>query len=308
MHFCAVELSRYDKLSASELSANGGALLAAWSSVDPVEVMHHAWERCVRASRREGILGSSTALLALLRGDELRIANVGDCVLLIIREGDLLFRSEEQQHSFNFPVQLGMMGETAESIDKRRREGHAGAAAKEGSVGDEHADEDYDDPHPDGPTVAQSAAAPGAADATQAGATQEAQASAADDDEPEWDEPRRDAGRYTVTVQRGDIIIVGSDGLMDNLFDEDILEEVLRFAPWPSAEAANAHTNNDATSKNVNPLPEDFSPQLVSEALCSRAKAVSEDSRAISSPFQQRAVEEGLVSCSPALHASRTAR
>ncbi|PWN35166.1 protein serine/threonine phosphatase 2C [Meira miltonrushii] len=189
MHFCAVELSRYDGLT--------------WASVDAVEVMHRAWERCVRASRREGILGSSTALIGILRGEELRIANMGDCVLMIIRGGEMMFRSTEQQHSFNFPVQLGMMGDTTDTIKK----------------------------HPD------------------------------------WDEPRRDAGRWTVRVKAGDIIVVGSDGLMDNLFDEDIIEEI------------------DASN---------FSPQMVSEALCSRAKAVSEDSRAISSPFQQRAMEEGL--------------
>ena len=37
-----------------------------------------------------------------------------------------------------------------------------------------------------------------------------------------------------------------------------------------------------------------FSPQLVSEALCLRAKSVYEDQRAVSSPFQQRAMEEGI--------------
>ncbi|PWN23532.1 protein serine/threonine phosphatase 2C [Microstroma glucosiphilum] len=173
MHFCSVELSRFD-----------------WrhEHLDPVEVMHRAWERCVRVARREGILGSTTALLALLRKDELRIANLGDCVLLIVRKGELLFRSQEQQHSFNFPVQLGMM-------------------------------------------------------------------------------PRRDCGRWTIKVQKGDIIIVASDGLVDNLFDDDIIEEVQRFAPPPS------------------------SPD---EALASRAKAISQDAKAIVSPFQQRATEEGL--------------
>lgn len=295
MHFCAVELSRYDQLSAAELDANDGSLLAAWSAVDPVEVMHHAWERCVRASRREGILGSSTALIALLRGDELRIANVGDCVLLIIRAGDLLFRSEEQQHSFNFPVQLGMMGETAASMDRRRREGKKNAA-REGAVGTSD-EEDYDELE-SVPRRARPEPARAGLDVGSAGA---AAAEGEEDVGEDWDEPRRDAGRYTVKVQRGDIIVVGSDGLMDNLFDEDILEEVLRFAPWPprsnnaSPDAAGASSSQSRAQHAPEPLPSDFSPQLVSEALCSRAKAVSEDSRAVSSPFQQRAVEEGLV-------------
>ncbi len=89
---------------------------------------------------------------------------------------------------------------------------------------------------------------------------------------------------------------------MDNLFDEDIVEEVLRFAPAPTSHQP--IPDNDEVSRNSGDrpiegqdeyrLPEDFCPQLVSEALCSRAKAVSEDSRAVSSPFQQRAMEEGL--------------
>lgn len=37
-----------------------------------------------------------------------------------------------------------------------------------------------------------------------------------------------------------------------------------------------------------------FSPQALSESLCRRAKSVYEDQRAVTSPFQQRAMEEGI--------------
>lgn len=37
-----------------------------------------------------------------------------------------------------------------------------------------------------------------------------------------------------------------------------------------------------------------FSPQAVSEALSRRAQSVYEDPHAVASPFQQRAVEEGI--------------
>ncbi|GAC98934.1 hypothetical protein PHSY_006531 [Pseudozyma hubeiensis SY62] len=294
MHFCAAELSKFDSLSADELAAQGGKKLREWEQLDPVEVMHVAWERCVRASRREGILGSSTALLAVLRGDELRIANLGDCVLLIIRAGELLFRSTEQQHSFNFPVQLGMMGHTAESVTIAANR----TLSRDGFL-QSGASDDLDDnaPNPLGTTTAASMdearkGVPGAAAASDG----------EDDEEAEWDEPRRDAGRWAVKVQKGDIIIVGSDGLVDNLFDEDIVEEVLKFAPPPSSlqpipedDTVSLEDGNRAIDgQDEYRLPDDFCPQLVSEALCSRAKAVSEDSRAVSSPFQQRAMEEGL--------------
>ncbi|KAK0551776.1 hypothetical protein OC846_003161 [Tilletia horrida] len=370
MHFCSVELSRFDSLSSEELAAKDGALLRRWSQIDPVEIIHCAWHRCVRAARREGIIGSSTALVAVLRGDELRIANMGDCVLLIIRQGDLLFRSTEQQHSFNFPVQLGMMGDTVESVAeelKRRKEAKAkaeaeaaaAAKAKAAAAAAEEEEDADDEPVPDGldytiggdPDVSAKDAntdaslnasangsANGAALSSNSGSSADTSASAeaeGEESEVEWDEPRRDAGRWSVKVEPGDVIIIGSDGLVDNLFDEDILEEVLRFAPAPAPSPAEAatpaataassvaegnSTDDSATlsesgeggdaSKTANGengssagapfspfgnwLPPDFSPQLVSEALCSRAKAVSEDSRALYSPFQQRAVTEGL--------------
>ncbi|SPO25297.1 uncharacterized protein UTRI_02578_B [Ustilago trichophora] len=294
MHFCAAELSKFDGLSADQLAAHGGKMLREWEQLDPVEVMHTAWERCVRASRREGILGSSTALLAVLRGDELRIANLGDCVLLIIRAGELLFRSTEQQHSFNFPVQLGMMGHTAESVTIAANR----TLSRDGFL-QSGASDDLDDnaPNPLGTTT------PASMDEARKGTPGASTASDGDDvEEVEWDEPRRDAGRWTVKVQKGDIIIVGSDGLVDNLFDEDIVEEVLKFAPPPTSQISipedgqvSLEDGNRAIEREEEyRLPEDFCPQLVSEALCSRAKAVSEDSRAVSSPFQQRAMEEGL--------------
>jgi serine/threonine protein phosphatase PrpC len=288
MHFCAVELSRYDNVSAANLAADNGNLLNAWAAVDPVEVMHRAWERCVRAARREGILGSSTALLALLRGDELRIANVGDCVLMIIRDGEMLFRSTEQQHSFNFPVQLGMMGDTSETLKNRTEAANKARAAGEGEVKSEHL-EDYDDVE-DMPATSREASATSTTFEELIVGANSGQADGEDGVGAEWDEPRRDAGRWSVRVEAGDIIVVGSDGLMDNLFDEDIVEEVLRFVPMKS----DASQGGGEQQQFLKVDSSTFSPQLVSEALCSRAKAISEDSRAISSPFQQRAMEEGL--------------
>ncbi|CAO1638238.1 unnamed protein product [Sympodiomycopsis kandeliae] len=438
MHFCSVELSRYDHLHEP---TKGGTRLSEqqdqqqqqkYWDVDPVDVMQRAWERCVRVSRHEGILGSSTALLAMLRGNQLRIANLGDCVLLIVRQGQLLFRSQEQQHSFNFPVQLGMMIRKGTRDVEQLLEGWSVAAAKEkaneSSSAKSNDETDYDTPeseatirkhsrrlqraneemlggnreleaeekkreedglrrraefegrdmaefeaeleaskefdfdvnsgstsgnshHHTHPYSANSNAAgdvndvngdvsgsgfgvgmgldPSSHETTEDGKTIYV---GVDDDHP-WDEPQRDCGRWTIRVEKGDIIIVASDGLVDNLFDDDILEEVQRFAPAP---ATPSHHDNEAEtwsheheSHYSDSLPHDlrrdsgidlaamangfgpeppsypsqlsscyppstFSPQLLSEALCSRAKAISQDSKAIISPFQQKATEEGL--------------
>lgn len=195
----------------------------------------------------------------------------------IIRGTDYIFRSEEQQHSFNYPVQAGTNSK---------------------------------------------------------------------------DTPEKDGQRFTVKVQKNDvssstplsplasyahvqaaqIVILSSDGLVDNLFDEDILEEVLRFtdaqpepyhetsfaassfraasssfasafsslsSPSSSPSSSDPDSTPPSTPEHSEPAPpkltlDRFSPQAVSEALCSRAKAVSEDQRAVTSPFAQRAMEEGI--------------
>lgn len=50
----------------------------------------------------------STACAVSLKGDKVYSANVGDSGFLIIRPPEeLVFRSEEQQHMFNQPYQLG---------------------------------------------------------------------------------------------------------------------------------------------------------------------------------------------------------
>lgn len=86
--------------------------------------------------------------MVVLREDDLRIANIGDCGVIAIRGSDVIFRTSEQQHSFNFPFQLGT-----------------------GSK----------------------------------------------------DQPA-DAMSFHVKVKEGDIVIVASDGLFDNLFDDEILD------------------------------------------------------------------------------------
>lgn len=69
---------------------------------------------------------------------------------MVLRDYDIIFRSEEQQHSFNFPFQLGTRSrDTAD-----------------------------------------------------------------------------DAQTYTMKLHESDIVIMGTDGIWDNLFDEEILEVV----------------------------------------------------------------------------------
>src|SRR5262249_32311959 len=53
-------------------------------------------------------IGTSTALIALIDAEGvLRILNVGDSICFVLRGGQLVYRTNEQQHSFNCPYQLG---------------------------------------------------------------------------------------------------------------------------------------------------------------------------------------------------------
>ncbi len=51
--------------------------------------------------------GSTTACVLCLEGEQLHAANVGDSGFMVIRGSEVVFKSPPQQHSFNFPFQLG---------------------------------------------------------------------------------------------------------------------------------------------------------------------------------------------------------
>lgn len=205
-HYCEEEVARW-WAGADEYLTDPGDWKRSFARekqrrpLDPVEIMQRGYEKCLSCAAAEGIYGSSTCLLALLHHSTLLVANLGDCSLLVVRRGEVVFRTSEMQHAFNFPLQLGTHSR---------------------------------------------------------------------------DEPMKDAKRYDIGVEKEDVVIVGSDGLMDNLFDEDILETLSEFAP------PNQPSN----------LPP-FSPQAVSEALCNRARDISETTTA-TTPFMMRAIEEGI--------------
>lgn len=71
----------------------------------------------------------------------------------------------------------------------------------------------------------------------------------------------------------------------DGKFDEDILETLAQFTtPSDGDSSQSGSSGNDL-------IP--FSPQKVSEALCNRAREVSEQTSA-TTPFMVRAIEEGI--------------
>ncbi|TFK35859.1 hypothetical protein BDQ12DRAFT_266453 [Crucibulum laeve] len=148
----------------------------------------------------------------------IKIAHVGDCMGMLVRGDEMVWRSEEMWWNFNTPVQLG----------------------------------------PTTPTT-----------------------------------PRTAAHTFTLPVKADDILILASDGLSDNLWDEDVLDEVVRFRRGYLDEQCAASTSgSSATSsrsdkgplesnKGVSSAAEQLLKRrtlagMLSEALCSRARRVSE--------------------------------
>ncbi|KAJ1720998.1 hypothetical protein LPJ53_004431 [Coemansia erecta] len=249
MHHVNLEIQRYEDID--------DEMFSHYYEAAPVDILRRAYDITLDEMEAMAMRGSSTACVVVLRGDELRVANLGDCGLTVVRQGDMVYRTEEQQHSFNYPYQLGT------------------------------------EPHSDRPS---------------------------------------DAQVFRLKIQKGDVIIVGSDGVFDNLFDEDILEEVNQHLPpvmraegepelkysndslWYESQQSgdrlealceNARPDNviatAPTASTVVSAPPKFSlpqfhidPSAISLAIAKRAKLVSEDTRYSESPFQMRAMQEGL--------------
>ncbi|XWS61592.1 hypothetical protein CRYUN_Cryun07bG0138900 [Craigia yunnanensis] len=69
--------------------------------VDPMKVLNEAF-------RKTEAEGSSTAcIITLNEGTMLHAVNMGDSGFMLIRQGAAIYKSPIQQHSFNFPYQLG---------------------------------------------------------------------------------------------------------------------------------------------------------------------------------------------------------
>jgi serine/threonine protein phosphatase PrpC len=222
MHYAYLEMEQLDLTSTPPSS---------WYSqkIDPVEILQRSYDKSSQDAKHEGIVGSSTACVVVLGNDELKIANLGDCGLSIIRHNHFVFRTEEQQHSFNFPYQLGTNS--------------------------------FDSPQDAQVCIMHHCCCLRLVLIIHSTYLQQ----------------------FTVKVEKGDIIILASDGLFDNLFDEDILEIVCEKIS-PKLEGV-LTTGSD--------LP-DIDPQAISDALALRAKSVSEDNDNGSSPFQTRAMKEGM--------------
>ena len=83
---------------------------------------------------------------------------------------------------------------------------------------------------------------------------------------------------FTIPVQEDDILVLASDGLSDNLWDEEILDEVVRFRRsfMPSSSLSASVSALPGVTQGEKILGRRTLAGMLSEALCSRARSVSE--------------------------------
>ncbi|KAI5886575.1 uncharacterized protein SCHCODRAFT_02642057 [Schizophyllum commune H4-8] len=156
-----------------------------------------------------------------------KIAHVGDCMGMLIREDEIVWRTEEMWWNYNTPVQL--------------RPQHSELVAI--------------------PTDPSQPATP--APSTKPGSDNDA--------------PPTPAQVFEVPVQEDDILILASDGLSDNLWDEDVLEEVARWRAFAQgSDASGSLPRDSSSSRDASNLRRRTLAGMLSEALCQRARRVSE--------------------------------
>ena len=108
--------------------------------------------------------------------------------------------------------------------------------------------------------------------------------------------PREHAQRLNVPVQENDIVILSTDGMTDNLWDEDVIQQVIRFTSTmpPSPSVLSTYPNQPLSSVRSALLP-----ITLSHALCTKARSVAENGSPITDgelpeiPFGRRAKEAG---------------
>ena len=145
------------------------------------------------------------------------MTNIGDCKLLVIRpsEEKILFRTKEQWHWFDCPMQLG-----TNSVDT----------------------------------------------------------------------PRKDAVMSQVALEEDDVVLAVSDGVLDNLWEHEILSITLEsIKKWNQGR----HDNTDLEWAPPEVLAEERMVFVARELLKS-ALAIAQDPFA-ESPFMEKAIEEGLA-------------
>lgn len=103
------------------------------------------------------------------------------------------------------------------------------------------------------------------------------------------DTPKDNAVMEAVDLEVGDIVLAMSDGVIDNLWEHEIVTIILKSVrSWETGEHAEAHQGDRTGGRNGG-------MRVAAHDLMEAAKEIATDPFA-ESPFMERAIEEGLAS------------
>lgn len=90
-----------------------------------------------------------------------------------------------------------------------------------------------------------------------------------------------------VEIEENDVVLAMSDGVIDNLWEHEIIDNVVRsIRKWETGDVGNAHGDRSGGAGG--------GMQYVAEELMKAAKTIAQDPFA-ESPFMEHAIEEGLA-------------
>ena len=101
------------------------------------------------------------------------------------------------------------------------------------------------------------------------------------------DTPRKDAVLSKIALEEDDVILALSDGVMDNLWEHEVLKVVLdSINKWEEGRVSHEDAPNSRLSEERN--------VFVARELLSAALTIARDPFA-ESPFMEKAIDEGLA-------------
>lgn len=182
---------RYVEQEFNNLSKNNTNLNV--NSATPIKILKQSYQALIESKQNRLLIGSSTACIILFHHDTnlLHTANLGDSGFVVIRDNKVIHKSQEQQHYFNSPYQMGILpGPSSPSISTTQQQQQS--------------------------VLLNQAQQP----------TAEAAATQNENNEDLINDSPDNASTSSIQLDEGDFIVVATDGLWDNLTEKQLLVEI----------------------------------------------------------------------------------